>query len=419
MVYSNADPPLFSDFRPVSTEEWEALIRAESGEESLDWRSVEGIALRAFYRAEDLEEIPSIPSSMRLRGDGSSWLIRQDVDAHDPGEANAEAVEAIAGGAEALGLRIAAACRSGDFGRLLDGISLPDVRLYLRVDGSVIDVIGLLEAEIVHQGLDRAAILGGIESNPGPGFDVAAEVVIRAADTLPGLRVLDISGAPYHDAGASAVQELGCMAAAVTETLAALGERGISSEAAARQLQLTVPVGPVYLIEIAKLRALRLIAGQILAEFGAEGISPPIIAHTSRRSESGGDPHLNIVRGTAEAAAAVLGGADVMVVRPFDEAATSRGALGRRLARNTQLILRHEARLADVSDPAAGSYYIEKATAEIASAGWAFFQEIERRGGLGTAEADGFVQHELAQTRARRVQAAGALRVEGSSPPGN
>ena len=211
---------------------------------------------------------------------------------------------------------------------------------------------------------------------------------------------------PYHDAGASAVQELGLGLGALSETLVQLQNRDISPDEIAPALQWIVPVDTSYFVAIAKLRALRLLIPQVLGAFDVDvdPTSPFIQALTSRRSETRHGPYVNLLRGTTEAASAVIGGCDVLTVRPFTASFAAPSDFSQRLARNTQHILRAESHLDHVADPAAGSYYVEQMTDQIARTAWSFFQDIEADGGFLDALHAGTVQKRIADVRSERME---------------
>jgi methylmalonyl-CoA mutase len=217
----------------------------------------------------------------------------------------------------------------------------------------------------------------------------------------------------YHDAGASAVQELAATLGALTERLARSTDRDVPLPTLLESLQINISVSTSYFVEIAKLRALRLLVPQVVAAFAnasdaTVNVGPNdfhVFAETSRRTETIYDPHVNMLRATTEAMAAVLGGCDTLTMHPYDAALGPPDAFGLRIARNVQLILEHEAHLDQVADPAAGSYYVETLTNKLAQRAWTQFQEIEAGGGLLEALESGTLQKQIAETRRDRRDA--------------
>lgn len=202
-----------------------------------------------------------------------------------------------------------------------------------------------------------------------------------------------------HEAGAHAVQELGWALAAGVERLARLAEKQ-PVEAAAPQVEFLFAVGPSYFVEIAKLRAARLLWAQVVSAFGGKGdeaLRMRLDVRTPRRNKSIFDRYTNLLRVTTEALSAVVGGCDRLTVEPF--------GFDEHLALNVQRILQEESHLDAVADPAGGSYYLEALTDAVAREAWKLFQEVERAGGYAKAVASGAIEKALAETRAAREKA--------------
>ncbi len=207
-----------------------------------------------------------------------------------------------------------------------------------------------------------------------------------------------------HEAGAHAVQELGYALAAGVERLAQLTEKQ-PVETAAPGIQFVFAVGPAFFVEIAKLRAARLLWAQAVTAFGGKGeaaLRMRLDVRTPRRNKSVLDRTTNLLRVTTEALAAVVGGCDRLTVEPF--------GFDAHLAENVQRILREESHLDAVADPAGGSYTLEALTDAVARAAWKLFQEVERAGGYAKALASGAIEKALAETRAAREKALSSRR---------
>ncbi len=441
-----AHKPLFADFPPVSTEAWWDKIRDDLGpdaEERLAWRSIDGVTLAPFYRAEDRA---GAARQAPLHAPRTGWRIRQDIAHADPAEANRAAHATLracpgprsGGGATDLGFVVqveSGALRGVNLQtpealrRALDGLPLEETPLHFVAGRAGPPLLAMLLGEAERQDVALKTLSGSLDFDPSallaaghaaaPAslFRRAAQLARFAAEHLPGWRVLAADARPYHEAGASAVQELGCTVAAASELLARCAEHDVAPEQVAGTLHAVVPVGTSTFVELARLRALRLLLRQVIDAYAGKDSNfqfsifnfqfPPLHAVTSRRQETLFDPHNNLLRATTEAAAAVLGGCDLLAVRPFDAQSAPPGAFSERMARNTQLLLREEAHLGRVADPAAGSYYVEALTDRLGTAAWAFFQEIEARGGLVEALREGFVQEQIAAVRdARRERMA-------------
>ena len=410
---------LFAAFPPVPTEAWEAKIkedlRGASYEEALVWEPWEGFAVAPYYRAEDLADVRLAPSPPAA--DVARWQIRQDVRHGDVGEASRIARQALDGGAEAVGFRLDAEGRRGvpvrtaaDVRRLLDGLD-PGRPLHFEVgrtsgEGRLIaetwaDVAGRRGAST--DGLRGSILLaepdGRATTDVQARGDEAAALVRWAIAEAPRLRVLGTDVRPYADATPDV--QIGRALADVSDTLAdTWTERGLTAWEVAARMHLAVPVGASFLLEIAKLRALRALVRRVVSVYartsGAESEPPgevPITAFTTPRTSSEADVHLNLVHGTVAAVAALVGGADVLVVEPFNAALGPPSDAAYRLARGTGLVLRHEARFGAAPDPAAGAYYVEALTDRLARAAWEAFRREEgrgkREGGMGERERGG------------------------------
>jgi len=184
-------------------------------------------------------------------------------------------------------------------------------------------------------------------------------------------------------------------------------ESGVDAIRAAKAIEFSFAIGSNYFFQIAKLRAFRMVWARVVESFGGTGEEgrARIAARTSRWNKTVYDPHVNVLRATTEAMAAVLGGADSVAVAPFDECFGKPDGAAGRLARNTQLVLKHEAWLGRVADAGGGSYYLEAITELLAREGWKRMQEIEARGGYRKAQADGMIAAELKRSSTAREKA--------------
>ena len=430
---------LFPEFAPVDPETWAEKVESETGqppEDFLSGASLEEVAIPAYLHRNALDEALHVapdaarpPLSDAADAPANAWTLCQPLAHPDPETANEHARTAVEHGAEALALRVAPASNdpgltlraAGDLATVLDGVDLSETGLHLGDGIAAAGLFGLLQ-EVLSQrsvflsalhgsiGVDPvAALAAGTSPDPDRAFAMADELV-RASRDAPHVRAVPVDARVYHDAGASAVQELAATLGALTERLAHSTDRDVPLPALLESLQVTVPVSTNYFVEIAKLRALRLLVPQVVGAFtdasnAAVDVGPAdfhVFAETSRRTETVYDPYVNMLRATTEAMAAVLGGCDALSIHPYDAALRPPDAFGVRIARNTQLILEQESRFDQVSDPAAGSYYIETLTDRLAQKAWAQFQEIEAEGGLLDALRSGTLQKQIAETRRER-----------------
>mgnify|MGYP006283389501 CR=1 FL=1 len=439
MSASQTLPPLFDEFPSVTTEEWASKIRDDLGRSEIDgflrWDSIDGLSLRGDLRREDLDEIPHVsddtkrsPLADTSEAPANAWDVRQNLTHPDPAEANRQARSAVRRGATSLGLVHASAQPAGAFGlqietlddlrTVLNEIPLDTTSFHLDTGPAAPILLAALQQIAAERdgespltgsvGYDPAAALAtGVLRNTDAAYALAGDLVSAAPSSF---RSLTIDLRPYHNAGASAVLELAFGLGALSETLATLLGRGHNLSALLPRLQFVAAVSTSYFVEIAKLRALRLLVPQVVAAYASEAnetidYSPAdlfVQAETSRRTETVYDPYVNMLRGTTEGMAAVIGGSDVLSVRPFDASLRPEDNFSARIARNVQLILREEAHLDVVADPGAGAYYLEAATDQLAQRAWEAFQELEADGGLIDGLQTGDVQEQIAEVRAER-----------------
>ena len=432
-----------TDFFETSVEVWRRRVIAELGGEpiaALDRRTPDGYALRPLYTAEDLGDWPSWRPRV-----GSPGLC-SIVEAASPERASRQLAEELASGARGIWLRLDRASRLGfdptqtregelaglggtalhhgsDFVEAFGSVSLENesgLDLWIDVGANVLpwatlwlahcERSGVAPGDLrVHFGGDPLAALAADGELPRDLMKLSSEMAALARFAkrdLPGSSVAVISTTPYHDAGAGLVQELGLMVATLLEYLRGFADSGLSGEAASSVISLRFAIGSGVFPEIAKLRAARYLWRAALAACGVEDPPEPRLhAVGSRRTLSRREPGLNLLRATEQAFAAYCGGADAISLWGFDQAGGARGDLGRRLARNTPLILALEGRLDRVEDPAAGSYYVESMTRDLARRGWALAQSLERAGGMRRALLTGRIAEMLARTRAARAAA--------------
>lgn len=401
---------LLRAFPPVSADEWEAQIRRDldGAPDELLWTTADGLTIRPYYRREDLDGL------LHLEAEGAApidslWLMQQNVDAGDPSTAAEQARAAIEGRVDRLGI---VAIRSPEaLARFLDDVPLGGARLHLEGHGRMAEFIPSLIAGVHRQGVDVADAVASLACNPIAHiarssrenswvWDDAADV-LRTRDIDLTTPCVQCSTHVFHSAGASIVQETALALAAVAETAVQLEERGVPLQHLFERIFILVSVSTSFLLEVARLRALRALIPKVVRTFLPDGpdVHLPIHASTSRRVLTLEDPYTNLLRATTSAASAVIGGCDVLVVQPYDAAGGSSSPQALRLARNIQHLLRHESSFDRVDDPAAGSYYVEVVTDAIAREAWDEFRRIEQRGGLLQALQNGYVSERIAAGR--------------------
>jgi methylmalonyl-CoA mutase len=235
--------------------------------------------------------------------------------------------------------------------------------------------------------LTTLAVRGRLPLSLGRAWDETAVLTRWALASAAGLLTLEVDAAAWADAGASPVQELAFSLALGAETLRALERRELAPAAVAPRLRLRLSVGPRLLLETAKLRAARVLWARLLEVCSLEPGARRVWLHavSARWSRTLFDPHVNVLRGSFEALAAVLGGCDSLHVAPWDSELGPPSEPARRLARNTQLVLREESHLDRVADPLGGAWSTEVLTRQLAEAAWALLQQIESEGGMTAA----------------------------------
>lgn len=408
---------LASDYSPTR-EQWLAavdkVLKGKDFDKVLVTTTLDDVRIQPLYTADDVataQDESGFPGfSPLLRGahvaprvDGQ-WDIRTRIAHPDPSEANRQILQDLASGATSievvldLGNWEGVSIRSAeDLAAVLDGVVLEAAPIALNAGPHAVVAASWLK------GLYDAAGVSGVDVNGDLGVDPVGTLVtlgeavvdldeaVALADST-GQRVFTASGAPASDAGASEAQEIGYILAVGAHYLRAVGDPA--------QITLEVTADVDVFATVAKIRALRHCWATVLDSFGMAQDSTRIVATSAERWLTEVDPWVNILRGTAATLGAVVGGADTVVLAPFDSATGLPGDLGRRLARNTQLLLQDESGIGRVLDPAGGSWYVEHLTDDLAAAGWKTFQRIEAAGGI--LEAIDELGAEIAVTADRR-----------------
>ncbi|WP_163782620.1 methylmalonyl-CoA mutase family protein [Myxococcus vastator] len=426
-----------SEFPAPSVEDWRRLVDKDlKGKPftALQSQLEGGLSLQPLYTQQDAAAAPPEPPGVApyVRGTQAlgltegGWGVCQEYSEPDVSQA-AEAIrtDLERGGwgvwlhlGDPHGVRVpdAEALR-----RLLAHAPLDTTPVHLEPESDPLASAQHLLHVAEQTGVPRAALKGSLGVDPlgilartgslPAGLDAtlaqAAPLVTSLREAGSGLRVLLVSTRAYADAGATSVHELAWAIATGVAYLRGLEGAGVSPDVAARSIQFAVSVGGQFFPEIARLRAARLLWSKAVAACGGSPEAQAMVLHarTASTTKTQRDPWVNILRATAESFAAVVGGADSVSTSPFDEALGTPDASARRLARNTQLILRDESSLNRVADPAGGSYYLEQLTQDLARAAWAELRRIEALGGMAQALTSGDVARVLAETRAARDKA--------------
>ncbi|MBN8552185.1 MAG: methylmalonyl-CoA mutase [Caulobacterales bacterium] len=374
--------------------------------EALIWRTLDGLEIQPLYGAWNAGE-PVGPRRAAAADTARPWDLRSAVFAGTPGEANAGALKALDGGAASILLPVEAAglASSDAMGQALDGVLLELATVAL--DGGAAAVEAANALAVAAKGSPQAKLAFHLDpvttiARDGPDlFEAAVQTAMRHQAAYPAAELFLASGRFVHEAGGTEAQELATMLASAVAYGRALEAAGLKPDAALGRITLGLAADQMTFLTLAKMRAARALWAQVCA---ASGVAVParIEARSSRRMLSAADPWTNLLRLTAAGFGAGAGGADAVVLDPFDVLIETPTPLALRQARNIQLVLMEEAHLGRVADPAGGSWFVESLTRELAEAAWAQFQAIEADGGV-TASLDRLAD-EVAAAHAERDQ---------------
>jgi methylmalonyl-CoA mutase len=440
-----------SEFPAASREQWQRLVQgvlAKSGnpavaggleaERALATEVEDGLWVQPLYTAQDTVLDPGAPGpgwpgfapftrGGRAHGSGVSstgargWDVRQNHAHPDPRRTNEAVLTDLEHGVTSLWLTVggpglpAAALPAALNGVHLDlaGIVLDAGAEFTAAAGQLLALYaeGPADAAAGNLGADPLGLLArtGLDADTARQLAEAAQLAARCAGEFPGVRAMTVDALPYHDAGASAAQELGLSMSTAVAYLRELTRAGLTAQAAAGQLEFRFAASADQFLTIAKLRAARRLWSRVAEVCGIGGAGAGTAAAqrqhavTSMVMMTGRDPWVNMLRTTVACLGAAVGGADAITVLPFDSALGLPDDFARRIARNTQAILLDESNLARVIDPAGGSWYVERLTDQLARSAWDWFQRVERAGGQHAALRSGLVATSIARNWAKRV----------------
>ena len=422
---------LFSDFPAVSTQEWMDKITVDlkgaDYEKRLVWKTNEGFKVKPFYRQEDLEGLKTtegLPGQFPyLRGNkknDNTWFIRQNIQVDNPEEANAKALDLLNKGIDSLGFKIKGKDVSEEFiHTLLKDICCECIELNFKTcQRQTVKLARFVTQYFKEKGYAPEKLQGSFNFDPigkmlKKGKDRSeliptAKELIEILTPYPSFRCIAVNSLQLNNAGAYIYQELGYALAWGNQYLACMTEAGVPVDTAAQKIKFNFGISSNYFMEIAKFRAARLLWAQIVNEYKPSCLCAcQMIAHaeTSHFNLTLFDAHVNLLRTQTEAMSAALAGVDSMTVTPFDQAYESPNEFSERIARNQQLLLKEEAHLNRIVDPAAGSYYIENLTVSIAKQAWELFLQVEEEGGMTEAVKAGRIQEAVNGSNKARHEA--------------
>ncbi len=444
-----------ADFPKRTLEDWAARATRElkgRALEDLTWKTLEGIEVKPLYTAADLESLqytdslPGFPPFVRgpraTMYANRPWTVRQYAGFSTAEESNAFFRRNLEAGQTGLSVAFDLATHrgydsdhprvAGDVGKagvaidtvedmkiLFDGIPLDRMSVSMTMNGAVLPIMAGFIVAGEEQGVPPEKLSGTIQNDilkefmvrntyiypPEPSMRIVADIIEYTAKHMPKFNSISISGYHMQEAGATVVQELAFTLADGLEYVRAALSRGLEIDAFAPRLSFFFNIGMNFFMEIAKLRAARLLWARIIRTFEPKDERSLVLrthCQTSGVSLTEQDPYNNIIRTTVEAMAAALGGTQSLHTNAFDEALGLPTPFSARIARNTQLVLQEETGITRVVDPLGGSYYVEALTDSVARHAWELIQEVEEMGGMTKAVESGMPKLRIEEAAARR-----------------
>ncbi|MEZ5555658.1 methylmalonyl-CoA mutase [Haliea sp.] len=422
------------------------------GLDSLTWHTPEDIAVKPLYTAEDIEALEytnTMPGlSPYIRGPqatmyaGRPWTIRQYAGFSTAEASNAFYRKALAAGGQGISVAFDLATHrgydsdhprvTGDVGKagvaidsvedmkiLFDGIPLDKVSVSMTMNGAVLPILAGYIVAAEEQGVGQEQLAGTIQNDilkefmvrntyiypPAPSMKIIGDIIAHCSRNMPRFNTISISGYHIQEAGANAALELAYTLADGKEYIRTALAAGLSIDEFAPRLSFFWGIGMNFYMEIAKLRAARLLWARIVAEFNPQNPKSSMLrthSQTSGWSLTEQDPYNNVVRTTIEAMAAVFGGTQSLHTNALDEAIALPTEFSARIARNTQLIIQEETGITNVVDPWGGSYMMESLTQSIADKAWELIEEVEAAGGMAKAIETGMPKLRIEEAAARK-----------------
>jgi methylmalonyl-CoA mutase len=455
MSSSNAKPKPWPDSKKVELSDWEKAAQksAPNGNtDALGWNTPDGIHLKALYTAADSASLPyanTLPGfEPFVRGPQATmyavrpWTIRQYAGFSTAEESNAFYRKALAAGGQGVSVAFDLATHrgydsdhprvTGDVGKagvaidsvedmkiLFNGIPLDTVSVSMTMNGAVLPVLAGYIVAGEEQGVSQAQLSGTIQNDilkefmvrntyiypPEPSMRIIGDIIEYTAKHMPKFNSISISGYHMQEAGANQVLELAFTLADGKEYVKTALAKGLDVDGFAGRLSFFFAIGMNFYLEVAKLRAARLLWWRIMKEFNPQNPKSLMLrthCQTSGWSLTEQDPYNNVVRTTVEAMAAVFGGTQSLHTNSFDEAIALPSETSSRIARNTQLILQEETHITSVIDPWAGSYMMENLTQEMADKAWEIVLEVDAMGGMTKAVESGWAKLKIEAAAAEK-----------------
>ena len=419
---------------------------------ALTWRTPEGIEMKPLYTRADVADLPytdTLPGfPPYIRGPQATmyavrpWTIRQYAGFSTAEASNAFYRKALAAGGQGVSVAFDLATHrgydsdhprvTGDVGKagvaidsvedmkiLFDGIPLDTVSVSMTMNGAVLPVLAGYIVAAEEQGVSQAQLSGTIQNDilkefmvrntyiypPEPSMRAVGDIIEYTAKHMPRFNSISISGYHMQEAGANQALELAFTLADGKEYVKTALAKGLDVDEFAGRLSFFWAIGMNFYLEVAKMRAARLLWWRIMTGFGAKSPKSLMLrthCQTSGWSLTEQDPYNNVVRTTIEAMAAVFGGTQSLHTNALDEAIALPTEFSARIARNTQLIIQEETHITNVVDPWAGSYMMESLTREMADAAWAIIEEVDAMGGMTHAVQTGWAKLKIEASAAEK-----------------
>jgi methylmalonyl-CoA mutase len=444
---SEQDKPDYNDWAALATKQMKGLSPDE-----MAWHTPEGIPVKVLYTADDSKNLqhtdtfpgmaPYVRGPMATMYAGRPWTIRQYAGFSTAAESNAFYRKNLDAGAQGVSVAFDLATHrgydsdhprvTGDVGKagvaidsvedmkiLFDGIPLDKVSVSMTMNGAVLPILANYIVAAEEQGVSQAQLSGTIQNDilkefmvrntyiypPTPSMKIIGDIIAYTSNNMPRFNSISISGYHIQEAGADAALELAYTLSDGREYVRTALNAGLEVDAFAPRLSFFWGIGMNFYMEIAKLRAGRLLWHRIMQEFNPQNPKSSMLrthSQTSGWSLTEQDPYNNVVRTTIEAMAAVFGGTQSLHTNALDEAVALPTEFSARVARNTQIILQEESGICQVADPWGGSYMMESLTQQIADKAWGLIEEIEEKGGMAKAIEAGLPKLRIEESAARK-----------------
>tara|TARA_B100001063_G_scaffold76795_2_gene71280 strand:+ start:3921 stop:6092 length:2172 start_codon:yes stop_codon:yes gene_type:complete len=441
--------------KKYTLEEWQALATKQMKgltPEEMEWHTPEGVPIKVLYTQEDVKDLkfantmpglaPYVRGPQATMYAGRPWTIRQYAGFSTAEESNAFYRKNLAAGAQGVSVAFDLATHrgydsdhprvTGDVGKagvaidsvedmkiLFDGIPLDKVSVSMTMNGAVLPILANYIVAAEEQGVSQEKLSGTIQNDilkefmvrntyiypPSPSMKIIGDIIAYTSGNMPKYNSISISGYHIQEAGADAALELAYTLSDGREYVRTALAAGLDVDAFAPRLSFFWGISMNFYMEIAKLRAGRLLWNRIMAEFNPQNPKSSMLrthSQTSGWSLTEQDPYNNVVRTTIEAMAAVFGGTQSLHTNALDEAVALPTEFSARIARNTQIIIQEETGITQVVDPWGGSYMMESLTQQMADKAWTLIEEIEEKGGMAKAIEEGLPKLRIEESAARK-----------------